>query len=150
MYGLSAQDAKDFIYASYYVDPDGKFWLLAADRSDKPYTFEFHDDGTTPTRTKLDAPNDMPASTVYNFLNLQNGHVLLQGFYKTKDPKTAGRGYFAEYDSSGKFIRKLVEKGELVDPSRFSQTSSPVRGEDGSIYILEPERVVVLSATGAI
>ncbi len=149
MYGLSGQDANDLDYVSYSVDADGKLWLLVGDKADRPQLFEFHDDATTPVRTKLDAPEDMPASTVYNFVTLQNGHVLLQGYGKSNAGNKGGsRAYLAEYDPSGKLIRKSVEKGQGVDITEWPSATAAAQGADGSIYILKPEKVLVLSPTG--
>jgi hypothetical protein len=116
MHGLSAQDAKDYDYVSYRIDADGKIAFPVSDKSETPHLFELRDDGTSPTHTKLSAPDNMPASTGYNFIRRQNSHIVLQGYAKPKSAKDAGaRACLAEYDSAGTLVRKTLEKAPGID-----------------------------------
>ena len=151
MHGLSTQDAKDYDYVSYRVDADGKIAFLVSDRSETPHLFELRDDGTSPTHTKLNAPDDMPASTVYNFIRLENGHIVVQGYAKPKAAKDGGaRAYLAEYDSAGTLVRKTLEKAPGIDITQWPASTAAAQGEDGSVYILEPDKIVVLSPSGEV
>jgi hypothetical protein len=147
VYGLINEDAKNYYYGSFRVDPDGRLWLLAGSKNHKPVVFRFKDDPTNPKRTELDVPAGMGDSTVHNFIELQSGHFLLQGFFdKTASKKNQGHGYLAEFDSSGELIRTSTEK-ELpgLDLSGWPGDTSALEREDGSIYILEPDKILVLS-----
>jgi hypothetical protein len=153
VFGLINEDAKNYYYSSFRVDSDGGVWLLAGNKGDKPVVFRLNEDPTTPERTELEVPAGMSALTVHNFIELQSGHFLLQGFFdKTAPKKSQGRSYFAEFDSSGKLVRKFVEKeNSEVDLRGWVGGDTPaIEGEDGSIYILEPDKVLVLSQAARI
>jgi hypothetical protein len=72
LFWLTDKVAREDYCVSFRLDRDGKVWLLAGDEGDNPVVFEFREDGTSPTATKLDAPEDLKALTIQNFIVLQS------------------------------------------------------------------------------
>jgi len=152
-YTPSADDAADTWYLAFRVWPDGKLWLLAHGSKSGVFLFEFGQNATvSPTRTRLDVPDVVE---VRNFVVLQEGHVLLQGFYNPDAPKERrGRGYFAEFDASGRLLRETGGKplpGDLLkDMTSRTADAAAAQGEDGLIYMLVNNDVLVISQAGEV
>lgn len=147
--GLTGKDGADNYYVAFRVDPDGKLWLLAADKTDHPIIFELHDDATSPTATKLDTPEDLNALTIQNFIVLQSGHILVHGYLNEKAGKEErGHSYLADFEPSGRLVRKTVGKGVAAEAADWAAQAPALEGEDRLIYLLELDKVVLVSQAG--
>jgi hypothetical protein len=146
----SSPDGTAEYFSAFRVTPDGKLWVLAGGKKDSIFLLEFTDDPTTPTRTKLDAPGQFDALTVNNFVVLQNGHVRVYGVLGEKAPKREqGHRYTLEFDASGKLLRKTVDKDSdsSSGEGRYKDASA-AQSNDGTIYLLAEDKVLVISQTG--
>jgi hypothetical protein len=153
VYGLLGDDARSNYYKAFHADRDGKVSLLEVDlKSHSPVMFSFEEDSTSPVRTVLDISPDMDPSGVHSFIQLKAGHILLQGFFGQNAPaKDRGRGYIAEFDASGRLLHTFREKdGAAVEDGHWAGHASALEGDDGFIYVLLPDRVLVLSQTGRV
>lgn len=150
---LPDKEATETYFLAFPVSPDGKLWFLDGGREGNEgiYLFEFDDDPTSPIRTHLDAPEGLNAQ---NFIVLNNGHVLLQGYFDENAPREQrGRGYLGEFDSSGKLLRKSfgkVSEEVLKDVATRAADAAAGQSEDGMTYLLEPDKVVVISQAGEV
>jgi hypothetical protein len=154
VYGLVGDDARDNYYVAFRADRDGKVSILGGENeSHRPVIFRFGEDPTTsPTKTPLDSPPGMDAAGLRGFIQLRSGHFLLQGFFdEHAAAKDRGHSYLAEFDSSGTFVRTVTDKDKLADNAQDWAGHAPLlEGEDGSIYALLPDKVLVLSQTGKV
>lgn len=152
-YTPSADDAADTWYLAFRVWPDGKLWLLAHGNKSGVFLFEFGENSTvSPTRTRLDVPDEVE---VRNFVVLQEGHILLQGFYGQDAAKERrARSYFAEFDASGRLLREAGREplsGDLLkDMASRDADAAAAQGEDGLIYMLVNNDVLVISQAGEV
>jgi hypothetical protein len=153
IYTTQGSSQEDEYYEAFRVTPDGKLWVLAGEKGDTRISvLEYGDDPATPRRTKLDTPGDFDASSVTNFLVLQNEHVRIYGTLGEKAPKKdQGRRYSMEFDASGKLVRKTLDKtsggSSATDRADRYVDASAAQGNDGTLYVLAEDKVMVLSAT---
>jgi hypothetical protein len=154
IYTLPATLGMPFYFVAFRVDFNGKLWLVAGGPGDEVDLFEFHDDSREPSRTRLDASPSMNALTIHNFVVLQNRNIVLQGYFDAKAPaKRRGHSYLAEFDASGKLVRNLVDKpsGEVLSYiANREPVAAAAQGENGLSYLLEPDKVLVMSQTGKV
>ena len=151
VYSLLGEDARNHYYKAFHADRDGRVSLLEIEEKGlRPVLFNFEEDSTEPGRTTLDAPPEMDSSGIFSFIQLKTGHILLQGFFGESAPiKDRGRAYIAEFDASGRLLRTFREKdGDKIEGGHWAGHTSPLEGDDGFIYVLLPDRVLVLSQTG--
>jgi hypothetical protein len=155
VYGLLGEDARNHYYKAFHADRDGRVSLLEIEEKGlRPVLFNFEEDSTEPARTTLDAPPEMDSSGIFSFTQLKTGHILLQGFFGESAPvKDRGRAYIAEFDASGRLLRTFKEKDggkDKIEGGHWAGHTSPLEGDDGFIYVLLPDRVLVLSQTGRV
>jgi hypothetical protein len=150
IYRLVGTDAAETYFTAFRADPDGKLWLLDGGREGHEgiYLFQFGDDPSHSTRTRLDAPEDLE---VENFMVLRNDHILLNGYFdENATPKKRGRSYLAEFEPSGKLVRESLERigdDTLKDLSSRSPDAAAAQSDNGLIYLLEPDKVSVMSSS---
>ncbi len=157
IYRSAGTSAAATYFWAFRVDPEGKLWLLEGGREEHEgvYLIVFGDDPNSPTRTKLDAREELNVQNVQNFVVLQNGHILLHGYFDEKAPKKErGRSYVAEFDPSGKLVRKSLNgkfsEGELKDIGSRVADAPAAQDDSGRIYLLGPDKVLVVSPNGQI
>lgn len=154
VYGIVGQDAAGLYFVASRVAPDRKLYVLAGGAKDELYLLKFGDDPTHPDRTQLESPSDIRPSSVHNFLITQDGEVLLQGYFTEDAPHgEQGRGYVAEFSGSGDPMRKSFEKTSEATRNyvaKHAANYAAASGADGLFYLLEPDRVLVLSQTGRV
>lgn len=142
-------------FAQFYVTGDRKIGILVGGKKHEPYVYEFNaDDPVNATHTRLDAPEEIQALSVRGFVLLPNDRVLLQGYLGDRVAKDKrGHGYLAEFGPSGKLIRMSVAKTSDDVSRSLAQSgasSAAAQGEDGMIYLLEGDRVAVLTPAGTL
>lgn len=154
VYRPSDASAAGTYFIAYYVTPGRKIAILVGgQKKDEPIVYQFSEsDPVNSTRTALDAPDGLKGLTVQSFLVLPNDHILLQGYFDKDAPKEKqGRGYLAEFDSSGKMLRISLEKANddvLKLLSNRGAKTAAAQSEDGTIYLLEADKIVVFSPSG--
>ncbi len=146
-FGLTGTEAQDNYYVSFRASRAGNVWILTGNHEEVPVIFEFHDDATSPSATKLDAHAGLRPPGIRDFIVLNSGHILVHGYFTEKDDKNKGHSYIALFDSSGTLVRKTIDKAYSKDASHWAGDASALEGEDGLIYILQLDKVLVLSQT---
>jgi hypothetical protein len=154
VYGLLGEDARNYYNKAFHADRDGRVSLLEIEgRSGRAALFSFGEDSTEPpARTTLDVPPEMDSHDMRSFIQLKTGHILLQGFFGEGAPaKNRGLAYIAEFDASGKLLHTFMKKdGYKVEEGQWVGHVSPLEGDDGFIYVLLPDKVLVLSQMGRV
>lgn len=140
-------------FVAFHVTAERKIALLVSGRKKEPYVYEFNgNDPVNASHTTLDAPEGLNALTVQSFVVLPNDHMLLQGYFDEKAPKDKrGHGYTAEFAPSGKLLRISLDKVSddvLKSVADRGAKTAVAQGQDGLTYLLEADRVVVLSPAG--
>jgi len=125
--------------------------LLVNAHEGKPLLFEFGSDASMPTRIRLDVPQGLEAR---NFAMLQNGHVLLQGYFREAPSAVeAGKSGLFEFDASGQLLRRSLDQGPvsaLKEVLGRSPDAAAAESEVGDIYLLQDTQVTVVSQTGRV
>lgn len=153
LYRLSDSDEGGTYFVAFYVTSDRKIAMLVGDKRNEPSVYQFGgNDSFTTTQIKLDTPGGVNALTAQGFLLLPNGHILMQGYFDREAPKERrGRGYLAEFAASGKFLRLFLNQPSdetLKSIAGRGAKTSAAQAEDGATYLLEADRVAVLSREG--
>lgn len=155
IYHPSGQDAGDLFFVGFSITQDGKVRLLASNKQDELYILEAGDDPASFNRTSLNAPDGVSWHGIQSFLVLPNGSAWLQGYFSTGTrPPYQGRGYQLEFDARGRLVRKNLEETAGKDALNYLSgrplSGASVAGNDGLIYVLEYDRISVISVVGEI
>jgi hypothetical protein len=137
-------------FVAFRISPDGKPWVLAGDKNDSISVLAYGDDPTTPRRIKLNAPEPFDPVSVSNFVVLQNEHVRIYGILGERSSKREqGRRYSMEFDGSGELVRKTMDNASDGSSAADRYTdASAAQGNDGTIYVLAEEKVLIMSPKG--
>jgi hypothetical protein len=151
LFKLPGKDAETTYFVAFRVNSEGKVHILARGEKEETYVYTFADDATSPTKTRVDTPDHL---AVENFAVLRNGHILLQGYFdQNAAAKDRGRSYVGEFSASGTLIRKKMDQAS-ADAVKYAldrvADAAAAEADNGYIYLLDPERVVVLSQSGEI
>lgn len=139
---------------TFTVTPDGKVFALGYHDNGEgvgTYLVGFDSDGTAKGKTRLDLPDRVDPESLSVFTN---GTVLVSGHWDDRAPRgQRGERYVVLFGPSGQLLKRL-EKGEGKVDLSTALTKLPegaaVAGEDGYVYLLQSEKVVVISASGSI
>lgn len=143
----------DSVLLAFYVTAEPKVAILTRGAKDQPYVYLFNEkDPASADRISLDTPEGLTALTIQNFLVLPNGHILLQGYFNDKAPKDKrDRSYVAQFAPSGSLLQLSLEKAadEVLKTvvGRGAKTEA-AQSKDGTTYLLEPDKVIVISPAG--
>jgi hypothetical protein len=148
---LPGKDAEDTYFVAFRVSSDSKLHVLARGEKEEAYLFTFADDATTPLKVSIDVPDHL---AIENFAVLRNGHILIQGYFdQTAASKSGGRSFVGEFSASGTLIRDAKEKAS-TETIKYAldrvADAAEAEADNGYIYLLEPERVLVISQTGEV
>jgi hypothetical protein len=142
---FSQNDPIDFT-----VTASGHVYLLTLDRKNLYHAIRLEADGNA-KETKLDAPEGLWLSAVGVF---DNDTILVVGHYGPDAPENLrGTQYAALFDSSGKRLsdlRKRLSARKPISDTTLKYNGYTIRpGMDGNLYLLEPNSVLAISASGA-
>lgn len=153
VYKLTDPAADGAYFVAFHVTPARRIAILVGGKKNELAEYQFNeDDPVNASRTALEAPEGLDALTVQSFVVVPSDHILLQGYFAEAAPEDKrGHGYLAEFAPSGKLLRLSLEKvsGELLKSvARRGANTAAAHGQDGMTYLLEADRVVVLSPAG--
>lgn len=135
---------------TWAITPGGTFYVLANDfKVYKMYSFKT--DGTLAGETKVEIPS---ATDILSLAVQDDGTALVVGFDANPTLKSKKRsGYAGIFSSSGQLVHDLSSIAPTFDPiaSRVRPVSGgSTSGEDGRFYLLQQQKVLVISQTGTI
>lgn len=155
LYTVNADDANNLYFVDFYVTRNQQIWeLMGGTKDDQPYVFRFKSDEPAKSdRIKLDAPEGITASTVKGFVVLPKDNILLMGYFGEKTPREKqGHSYLAEFDSSGKLLRTILQAATseaIAYAAKWAaDTAGVYQSDDGTTYMLQQDKILVLSASG--
>jgi hypothetical protein len=151
LYGVPADVTRNVAFRSFSVSSSGDLRALADTHDHQTYVFEWRSDPGNPSQTKLDIPEHVTTKSIAAF---QSGAMLVSGYFdQSADEHGRGKSFIAIFDASGKLAARVSGKFGDFDLASFKtklyEGASAV-GDDGYIYLLRPDEVVVVSASGQV
>ncbi len=151
LYGVPVDVARNAAFRAFSVSPSGELRALADTRDHQTYVFEWRSDPSNPSQTKLDVPEHLTTESLAAF---QSGAMLVSGYFnRGADEQERGKSFMAIFEDSGKLAARVSGKFSDFDlaktRTKLYEGGSAV-GDDGYIYLLRPEEVVVVSASGQV
>jgi hypothetical protein len=144
-------DSASYQFRGVNVTRGGDLRVLAYSSLFQPYIFSFDPDLNGTEKIRLELPEHVQ---VQSFASFESGATLVAGYYDGHaDKKVQGKPYMAVFDASGKL--RITVSGRFNDVSlstvhkKLSEGGSSL-GEDGFLYLLRPNEIVVISEFGAV
>jgi hypothetical protein len=133
------------------VTPSGELRVLAQGSDHATYVFRFDSDLGSTSKTKLELPDHIRVSS---FATFESGTMLVTGYFGPKaEPQDQGKIYTAIFEASGK-LRAVVTAHfadfDFASIGKKLPEGGAAIGEDGFLYLLRPNEVVVISENGTI
>lgn len=143
---FSQSDLIDFT-----VTASGHVYLLTLDRKNLYHAIRLEADGDA-KETKLDAPEGLWLSAIGAF---ENDTIFVVGHYGPDAAESLrGAQFAAIFNSSGKLLsdlRQRLSARKAISDDTLKYNGYTIRpGMDGNLYLLEPNSVLAISASGAI
>ncbi len=152
LYKLPTSDGDTkYVFGQFNVAPSGDLRVLTYGNDHAVYVFRFDSDLGSTSKTKLDLPEHVH---VNSFAAFESGTLLVTGYFgRGADQQDQGKTYTAMFEASGKL--RAVVAGRFADVDLASVTKKlpeggAAIGEDGFLYLLRPNEVVVISENGTI
>jgi hypothetical protein len=115
------------------------------------YLFAFDSSAEISSQTKLEIPDNL---FVQDFAVSEHGTSLVAGYFdSTAAPELQGKSYAALFDRSGHLIKRFNEPFEHIDLAAERHkihSGDAVFAEDGFLYLLHDQAILVLSESGSI
>jgi len=152
LYKLPSSDADTkYFFGQFNVTPSGDFRVLAQGSDHATYVFLFDASLGSTSKTKLELPDHV---RVNSFAAFESGTLLVTGYFSPKaEPQDQGKIYTAIFEASGK-LRAVVTAHfanfDLASIAKKFKEGGAAIGEDGFLYLLRPNEVVVISENGTI
>jgi hypothetical protein len=146
-------DMEKFGFEGFFITRAGEPYVLGGDGK-KTYVIAFAADGSMKTPVAIEAPE---AVIVSGFAVFETGGFLVAGRYSSEAGPVSQRGksYLAVFEPSGTLRKEL--RGLLADKSATDDSNTSLdddtkitSSEDGKLYILNPDEIEVLSASGEV
>lgn len=152
LYKLPTSDADTkYFFGHFNVTPSGDLRVLAQGSDHATYVFRFDSDLGSTSKTRLDWPEHVH---VNSFAAFESGTLLVTGYFgRGADQKDQGKPYTAVFEASGKLRAVVSGRFADVDPASVIKKlpeGGTAIGEDGFLYLLRPNEVVVISENGTI
>jgi hypothetical protein len=150
MFRVPFEISSKYDLIKFAVALSGRVYILGVNAANAFHLFRLESNGEAKD-SQLDTPVGAAATDIGVFAN---DTILVAGYYTQEAPQDLrGRSYAALFDSSGKLLGDLEQKlsGErpLLDPARYNGFS--IRpGEDGNLYVLHSDSVLVVSPSGGV
>jgi hypothetical protein len=152
LYELPDEFAQSTAFTDFSVTPDGSVTALVENEQGHSVRFDFDGDGKVTSHSELELTEQVKGDNIAVF---PNGTLLFSGHYRsTAPPNLKGKRYLGIFQASGKLLRRLGPPG--VSDIKLDQAPSHIPeggatiGRDGNVYLLTPDEVLVISASGAI
>ncbi|MGA9039078.1 MAG: hypothetical protein WB421_00960 [Terriglobales bacterium] len=152
LYKIPNDASSSLAFYDFNVTPSGTVWILA-----NPFAkaelraFKFDSGGSVKSSVTLEVPAGVQ---IKNFLALENDFLLVAGFYTDKAPASLhGHSFAGLFDDSGKVVRDLKDSLSPVDLATVNKgpyEGGSAAGEDGNAYLLDDNKIIVLSPGGEI
>lgn len=151
LYGVPADVARNAAFRAFSVSPSGEVRALVDTHDRRTYAFEWRSDPSNPSQTKLDVPEHLTTKSIAAF---QSGAMLVTGYFnQSADEQERGKSFIAIFAASGKLAARVSGKfGDFALASirtKLYEGASAV-GDDGFIYLLRSDEVVVISESGEV
>jgi hypothetical protein len=151
LYSVPADVAGNVAFRSFSVTPSGELRALADTHDHQTYVFEWRSDPSNPDRIKLDVPEHLTTKSIAVF---QRGTMLVAGYFsKGADEQEHGNPFIAVFQPSGKLAVRITPRFGGVNlaslRTKLYEGASAV-GDDGFIYLLRSDEVVVISESGQV
>jgi len=135
----------------FTITASGQVYVLTMDPKNLYHAFRLEPDGDA-RETKLDTPKGLWLSALGVF---DDDTILVVGHYGSDAPENLrGTQYAALFDSSGKWLsdlRKSLSRRKPIADTVPKYNGYTIRaGADGNLYLLEPNSVLVISASGEV
>lgn len=144
-------DSTSYQFGQFNVTPSGEVRVLTYGSDQELYAFLFHTDFSGTTKTKLESPAYLHVDSLATFAS---GAILVTGFFtKAADKQHQGKSYTAIFASSGKLNAVLSLHLGDVDLGSIGKKlaeGGAALGEDGFLYLLRPNEIIVISESGTV
>lgn len=152
LYKLPEEFADSTAFTDFSVTSDGKVTALVEDEQGHSIRFDFGSEGKVSSHAQLDLPDQVAGNKIAVF---PNGTMLFSGHYRRGAPSNVkGKRYLGLFQPSGKLLRRVNETGmgdiDLDPPAHHISEGAATIGKDGNAYLLGPDKVYVISASGQI
>ncbi|HEY2913720.1 MAG TPA: hypothetical protein VGK21_10205 [Candidatus Angelobacter sp.] len=152
LYKLPEEFADSTAFMDFSVTPDGNVTALVEDEQGHSIRFDFDSEGKVSSHAQLDLPDQVAGDKIAVF---PNGTMLFSGHYRRGAPSDVkGKRYLGLFQSSGKLLRRVNETGmgdiDLDPPAHHISEGAVTIGKDANAYLLGPDKVYVISASGLI
>lgn len=151
LYTVADEDQQSIIFGEFSVTPLGQVVLLGQATDGKTYAIRFSSKGAPTSKTALEFPEHM---SIESFVAFESGSMVLSAFYLPDAPaELRGKSFMALFDESGRIKRKLNGELSSVDLNNVFhrlREGNATLGPDGNLYLLTPDKVIVISESGEI
>src|ERR1700683_555209 len=148
-YSLPEKPARETAFIAFDVAPSGRVYVLSENADHRSIVFEFGGDGDISSRTELGIPPSARGASMSVFEATGNFFVL--GYYDSSAPDDLrGKTFMALTSPDGKVFRDL-KNSRGIDLNTLGEeplTACSYRGEDGNLYVLASDEILVLTASG--
>jgi hypothetical protein len=149
VYKYDKPEGDGLFFIAFKVSSEGKLWVLAGRGQDELYALESGSELSSLTATKLDLPTKIGPLSIRNVALLANQRLRIVARVEKKDAKeTTVYHYVFDFEASGKLVNQRRTKGDAKDADFELRSAASASGSDGSLYLLEPDKVRVLSGAG--
>lgn len=152
VYKLPPDVAGKVSFYDYSVTPSGTVWALV-NKSGSPEleVIEFSNTGEMKSPILIQMSDQL---FVNRFVVLEGGAILIGGFYTDKASENLqGHSMLGVFDSSGRMVRNLGDNFKKLDLAKVNnspQEGGTVAGDDGNAYLVDSEKILVISPGGEI
>jgi hypothetical protein len=147
-YVLPEQDEEKTAFNTFAASPSGTLYMLI-DSDNGPFVVPFNDDGKAQKHVKLALPKGLRIQTIVPF---DDGTIAVSGIFGKKAERTQqGKRYAALFNSQGELVKEFSKLGETrLDDSQALFDGASTVGDDGMVYLLIGDHVVVATPTGEV
>jgi hypothetical protein len=150
-YNVPADVAQNAAFRAFSVSPSGELRALADTHDRQTYVFEWGTDPSDPRQIKLEVPEHLTTKSLAAF---ESGAMLVAGYFnKSADEQEQGKSFMAVFQASGKLGARISGKFSELDISTLRTKlyeGGAAVGDDGFVYLLRPDEVVVVSESGEV
>ncbi|HZQ92135.1 MAG TPA: hypothetical protein VFA60_10120 [Terriglobales bacterium] len=145
-----AEENDDREFTAFRVSRDGSLRLMVALRRGGYDVYTYGKGSSTPSRLHLNTATGFRAR---NFVALGNEHILVHGYFDDRAAEQMrGKTDLVEFGPAGNVVRNSLEQiaeDALRDIESRSPEAAAAEGEDGAIYMLQSDHVLVFPPGGA-
>jgi len=145
LYKMTGEDVNVGEQGAMSVSPDGTLWLLLSG-AESAVLLRFNSDGEVTSRTKID---QFVGFVVEEFVAFNNDVFFIAAFPRPTEADRKMRRYTAMVNSSGQHVAApKLDLPKFDTQSKKIPEGGAAAGNDGNLYLLQPEEVVVVSQAG--